>query len=131
MRTYVLRRLLLMIPTFFGISLLIFAVLNLAPGRPGAQTQSADVAADARGEATQESYRIFREQFNLDKPILLNTRFLLTTEQLQRDLEVAGELVPAPIADRLAAREQLEDLGGYAVSHLMVVLSSADAAGQA
>ena len=26
-----------MIPTFFGISLLLFAILNLAPGRPGAQ----------------------------------------------------------------------------------------------
>ena len=39
MKTYILRRLLLMIPTFFGISLIIFLVLNLAPGRPGAQQQ--------------------------------------------------------------------------------------------
>jgi ABC-type microcin C transport system permease subunit YejB len=37
MKAYVIRRLLLMIPTFFGISLVIFAVLNLAPGRPGSQ----------------------------------------------------------------------------------------------
>ena len=52
MRTYILRRLLLMIPTFFGISLLIFLVLNLAPGRPGKQAESADVVSNARGEAT-------------------------------------------------------------------------------
>ncbi len=119
-----------MIPTFFGISLLIFAVLNLAPGRPGLQTESADVANDARGEATQESYKIFREQFNLDKPVLLNTRFLLTTEQIKRDLEVAGQVATAPIAERLEVQERLEDLGNYAVPHLMAVLAAADGAGQ-
>ena len=63
MKAYVLRRLLIMIPTFFGISLVVFLVLNLAPGRPGSQ-QSADLARSARSEQTQESYRIFREQFD-------------------------------------------------------------------
>lgn len=128
MRTYILRRLLLMIPTFFGISLLIFLVLNLAPGRPGTQTESADVASNARGEATQESYRIFREQFNLDKPILFNTRFALTTAEVQRDLEVTAQLVPAPIAERIAALQRLEDLGTYTVPHLIHVLRAAEEA---
>ena len=45
MRAYVIRRLLLMLPTFFGISLIIFLVLNLAPGLPGAQNQSGYVAS--------------------------------------------------------------------------------------
>ena len=49
MRTYVIRRLLVMIPTFVGISLVLFLVLNLAPGRPGAAQQGADLAADIRG----------------------------------------------------------------------------------
>ncbi len=130
MRTYILRRLLLMIPTFFGISLLIFLVLNLAPGRPGKQAESADVVSNARGEATSESYKLFREQFNLDKPILFNTRFLLTTEQLRHQLEVAGQIVPAPISERMVLQEQLEDLGSYAVPHLMEVMLEADRAGQ-
>jgi len=130
MRTYVLRRLLLMIPTFFGISLIIFLVLNLAPGRPGSQTENADVASNARGEATQESYKIFREQFNLDKPILFNARFALRTDEVRRALEVAGKIANAPIADRIEVQEQLEDWGNYAVPHLIAVLSAADQQGQ-
>ena len=39
MKAYAIRRLLIMIPTFVGISLIIFAVLNFAPGRPGASQQ--------------------------------------------------------------------------------------------
>ncbi len=120
----------MMIPTFFGISLLIFAVLNFAPGRPGAQTQSADVAGDARGEATQESYKIFREQFNLDKPVLLNTRFSLQTSSVKRDLEVIAKLVDVPIAERIVLQDRLEDLGQYAVPHLLTVLEQADQSGE-
>jgi peptide/nickel transport system permease protein len=130
MRAYLLRRVLLLIPTFFGISLLIFVVLNLAPGRPGAPTGEGDVALEARGEATEESYQIFREQFNLDKPILLNTRFWLEAAEIRRDLTIAAELAPGSIAERIAARDGLADLGNYAVPHLMTVMSDADAAGQ-
>ena len=127
MRTYILRRLLLMIPTFFGISLLIFLMLNLAPGRPGKQSDTGDVAANARGEATAESYRLFREQFNLDKPILFNTRFALTAAELRRQLEIAAQLAPASITERVQLQEQLEDLGNYAVPGLLQVMLEADA----
>ena len=34
MRAYILRRLLLIIPTFIGISVLTFALIQLAPGSP-------------------------------------------------------------------------------------------------
>jgi peptide/nickel transport system permease protein len=130
MRTYVLRRLLLMIPTFFGISLIVFLVLNLAPGRPGRQNDSGDVANSARGEATQESYKLFREQFNLDKPVLFNTRFALRTEDVRRALEIAAQVLDAPITERIQVQEQLEDWGNYAVPHLMAVLVSAHEQGQ-
>jgi peptide/nickel transport system permease protein len=126
MRTYLLRRILIMIPTFFGISLLIFLVLNLAPGRPGAQND-AGLAASARGEETQESHQIFREQFNLDKPVLLNTRFALSTSEVRRDLEVVAQLRVANIVERIALYERLADLGNYAVPHLMAVLQDASA----
>ncbi|HEY8943270.1 MAG TPA: hypothetical protein VIM73_03360, partial [Polyangiaceae bacterium] len=110
MRAYVIRRLLLMIPTFFGISLVLFAILNFAPGRPGAQ-QSGDLAQDARGQETQESYRIFREQFYLDKPVLLNTRFALTREDVLEKVRAASGVGDPPISLRMRAQEELEDLG--------------------
>jgi peptide/nickel transport system permease protein len=118
-----------MIPTFFGISLLVFMVLNLAPGRPGAQNQSGDVASDARGEATQESFKIFREQFNLDKPVLFNTRFALDTAEVRKLVELIAQVRPAPIAERIAARDELEDLGNYAVPHMMSIVNDADREG--
>jgi len=126
MRTYLLRRFLIMIPTFFGISLLIFLVLNLAPGRPGAQNK-ADLASSARGEETQESHQIFREQFNLDKPILFNTRFALTTAEVRHDLMVIAQLEEANIVERIAVHERVADLGNYAVPQLMEVLLDASA----
>src|SRR5262245_61376235 len=98
-----------MIPTFFGISLLLFLILNLAPGRPGAQ-QRGDLAQSMRGEVTQESFRIFREQFHLDKPILFNTRFALTREAVERDLARAAGIGRPTSAERVNAQETLEDL---------------------
>lgn len=48
MRRYVLRRLLLMIPTFFGITLLTFSVAQLAPGDPfQLERETAGLSADA------------------------------------------------------------------------------------
>jgi peptide/nickel transport system permease protein len=124
MQAYILRRVLLMIPTFFGISLLLFLILNLAPGRPGAQA-SRDLAQSMRGEVTQESFRIFREQFHLDKPTLFNTRFALTAEEVERDVRLAAGLDPsASSADRIHAQEALEDLGSYSVPHLVKLLDS-------
>ncbi|MEL6761119.1 MAG: ABC transporter permease, partial [Myxococcota bacterium] len=74
MLAYLARRLLIVPPTLFLVSLVIFVVLNLAPGRPGERSVG---SMDAREMASRSSYRLFRQQFGLDKPILLNTRFLL------------------------------------------------------
>lgn len=128
MRAYVLRRLLLMIPTFLGITLILFAVLNLAPGRPGAQ-QSADLAKNARSEQSQESFRIFREQFSLDKPVFLNTRLSLRTPDVAKDVRLAAGSAPGTSAEKIAAEERLEDLGQYAVPHLVTILREADQSG--
>lgn len=125
MRAYVLRRLLLMIPTFFGISLVLFAVLNFAPGRPGS-AQSQDIAQTLRSADSQESYRIFREQFFLDKPVLLNTRFALSAESVDRELEIASGKTQGTAAERIAAQEGLEDYGQYGVPHLMRNLDHPD-----
>ncbi len=125
MRSYIIKRLLIMIPTFFGISLVIFLVINLAPGRPGALRQTGDVGSYMRGEQTQESIRIFREQFNLDKPLLFNTRYAITNEEVMSHLEkvMAGPSVPA--AERIHSFEQLEDYGYYIIPQLIHALQHA------
>ena len=138
MFTYILKRVLLMIPTFTIISLIIFLVLNLAPGDPAAAANpdgTETVSQDAR-----ESYRIFKEQFNLDKPILLNTRYNLTIAEVEEQLRVVADFqrpvcpedAPADAsctpaderpmsADIIAAQEHVENLGNYAVPHLIAL----------
>ncbi len=69
MRTYLIRRFLLIIPTFIGITLITFFVLQLAPGNPVyimLQQHGGAIAADA---ATQEIIEQTRAQFGLDRPI--------------------------------------------------------------
>jgi len=128
MKAYVIRRLLTMIPTLFGIMLVIFAVLNFAPGRPGAQ-QSADIAKNAKSQESQESYRAFREQFDLDKPVLVNTRFLLTERDFEKRLEDSVGRGGATTVDRIRAGEELEDVGQDAVPHLVALMREKDRAG--
>jgi len=65
MRAYLLKRLLLMIPTFLGITLVTFAVLNLAPGDPLAASSD----SLAPGQATRESAQAFRRAMGLDRPL--------------------------------------------------------------
>jgi peptide/nickel transport system permease protein len=116
-----------MIPTFFGISLVIFVILNLAPGRPGALASS-DLAQQAKSQDTAESYRIFREQFDLDKPVLFNTRFALSRAEVLDDVNVAAGERNATAAEKVAAQDRLEDEGQYAVPHLASIMKEADAA---
>ena len=125
MLQYTIKRLLLTIPTFFFISLLLFFVLNIAPGRPGAA--NAGQQGESANQEQKESYRIFKEQFNLDKPILLNTRFMLDKEEV-RDLLVDAYNMngDATAAERISAQDNLEDYGNYIVRHLVPLLDDTD-----
>ena len=67
MTTYILRRLLLMVPTLFGISLVVWLVMALAPGRPGqdAAAFGQDKEEQSLGDASKDAQkgqaqRIFR-----------------------------------------------------------------------
>lgn len=103
MLSYILKRVLIMVPTLFAIVFVVFILVNIAPGTPGqaqnvSGTQSADDSANAR-----ESYRLFKLQYNLDKPIVLNFRFLIGEERVAAELErVAGSL-PAQLPGEMAA----------------------------
>ena len=119
-----------MIPTFFGISLIIFVVLNIAPGKPGAAQRSAEVMLSAEDETTQESHRLFREQFNLDKPVLLNTLFGLTEAEVEHPLRLIAKLDESTHGDRVAAFDKLDEYGGYATPLLVHIMQRAHEQGQ-
>ena len=130
MLNYVIKRLLLMVPTFAAISLVIFVVLNFAPGTPGAQMSTGEAGgqdASTAGEQ-RESYRIFKEQFNLDKPVLFNTRYDLGQPEIETELEaILNESGDVPPARRIEAQEDIENWGRYAVPGLIGVLSDTSA----
>ena len=63
MKTYVIRRLLQLIPVLFGISVLIFAVMKMIPG---------DVISGILGvDATPELWEQLREIYGLDRPYVV------------------------------------------------------------
>jgi len=69
MRAYIIRRLLLIIPLLFGVSLITFVLLRLAPGDPVLA-----MLADARGsgpQLTAEDRATLRRQYGLDRPMVL------------------------------------------------------------
>ncbi len=143
MTTYIIKRILLMIPTLFVISVIIFLVLNLAPGRPGGGA-GGEGNETAQSQEARESYRIFKEQFNFDKPVMFNTRFSLTEDEVREQVEtlvdyraptcgegtesadcIAPDDKPA-IADVIEAEDQLEDWGSYIVPQLLSIAQTSD-----
>jgi len=124
MAVYIVKRMLLMIPTIFAISLVIFLILNLAPGKPGASMTGGDAAQDASG-SKREAYKIFKTQFNLDKPVLFNTRFALKTDRILAYLkDIANESGKVPVKNIIKAQDDLEDYGQYAVPALIQIMNS-------
>lgn len=73
MWTYIIRRLFLMIPTLFGVTVVSFIIMKLAPGDPLLSQLGSGGAASASGQ-TREAYLIQKRDLQLDKPVLLNFR---------------------------------------------------------
>ena len=128
MLTYIIKRILLMIPTFFAISLMIFVILNFAPGTPGASLAGGEGSQSAEDSVGQrESYQIFKEQFNLDKPVLFNTRYHLATEQIRASIiDILNADRSVSISRQIEAQVELEDWGTYAVPGLIEILRGED-----
>ena len=63
LRTYVTRRLLVIIPTFFFITVMLFAIIHLAPGDP------ARVLIGERGLIPPDQFEELRRRLGLDEPI--------------------------------------------------------------
>ena len=88
MTQYIVKRLLLMVPTFLLITVVVFVLINLAPGKPGASANSQGSESADQSANQREGYRKFKEQYFLDKPILFNTRFRLDRDDVEEELEV-------------------------------------------
>jgi peptide/nickel transport system permease protein len=67
MRTYIIKRLLLMIPTLLGITLITFTIIHLAPGQTPLMSQ--DKAGRPQGRLTSEQIEQWRRLHHLDDPI--------------------------------------------------------------
>ncbi len=87
MGVYILRRLLLMIPTLFGITLVVFFIINLAPGSPIEQQLQAlkfsgSTEQSGAGTATvsNEVLEALKKQYGFDKPI--HERYFLWLKNL-------------------------------------------------
>lgn len=98
MIVYLIRRLLLMIPTFFGITLVTFLLINLAPGSPieqklqairfgsagGGGGGSAAGGVNSRGDSAvnEEVIEALKKQYGFDKPV--HERYFIWLKNLSR-----------------------------------------------
>ena len=68
MRDYIIKRLLLLIPTLFGITLITFFIIQLAPGNPVERKLQLDQGIQAEA-ITQQIVEETKKLYGLDKPI--------------------------------------------------------------
>jgi peptide/nickel transport system permease protein len=131
-KDYLIKRLLIMIPTFLGVSLMLFVVMAAAPGEPSSMAGSQDPGASADTlanvtdlEAQNRNVRMFRRQFNLDRPLFFNDWTKLEAAEVRAALEEVrdGALEAGPQAYKDAKRS-LEDWSHYAVPPLVEVLET-------
>ncbi len=91
MLQYILRRLLIMLPTLLGITLIVFVIVNLAPGGPIEQKlqQIRFAGASGGGESmsnsstqvvSEEVLEALKKQYGFDKP--LHTRYFIWLKNL-------------------------------------------------
>lgn len=100
MKTYILKRVLWMIPTFLGITLVVFAIIKAAPGDPLAL--SGDMALQS-GAASAAAMREYRKLMGLDDPLMVGYVKWLG-KMVQGDLGISfkdGRAVSAKLAEAL------------------------------
>lgn len=133
MRTYIIQRLLLMVPTVFGVSLVVWAITAAAP-EPPIQSQMPSIEGGRQaGEAgvLTQAVKAYRAQFGLDKPAMLNFFFDLDPEEIETALREARGHGPEDedrIKRQSRAIEQLIRWGYYAVPAMVGILQESDGA---
>ena len=79
MKDYVLKRLVLVIPTMFGITLVTFLVIQLAPGSPVQSAMSADQGIRS-DQVTKEMVERTKKLYGLDRPV--HERYVVWLRQI-------------------------------------------------
>ena len=69
MKAYLLRRLLLIIPTFIGISIITFTIVQLSPGNPALLKLQSAQGAMGTDTLPQEIIDQTMEMYGFDKPL--------------------------------------------------------------
>ncbi len=69
MRAYLLRRLLVLLPTLVGITVVTFGVMQLAPGSPVERRLAAFYGGERSGNVTREVIEQTKKLYGLDQPI--------------------------------------------------------------
>jgi peptide/nickel transport system permease protein len=95
MATYILRRLLLMIPTLIGITCIVFMLIALAPGGIGAALRQSGGQMDANSAAVREAY--------------LNDRYGLDDNAFVQYLRWLGRVSPI----KFGTRDQIDPTGEF------------------
>jgi peptide/nickel transport system permease protein len=87
-----------MIPTLFGVTVVSFVIMQLAPGDPVQAKLGSGGAQGASGQ-NREAYLIQKRDLKLDRPILLNYRYFV---DYSAEVRLAARYMAMP-ADELAA----------------------------
>ncbi|MCK9229666.1 MAG: ABC transporter permease [Syntrophales bacterium] len=97
MARYILKRLVTMIPLLFGITVICFVVINLAPGSP------TDMQTELSPHASVEARERLMELYDLDKP--LHVQYYLWVKKLVV-LDLGNSFSPdgRPVVDKIAER---------------------------
>ncbi len=79
MGTYLLQRLLLLIPTFFGITFITFTLLHLVPGDPAElrTLEGSEGMSTEKQSAVGEALAAWRAQYGLDQPLYVQYGYWL------------------------------------------------------
>src|SRR5271154_6988600 len=72
MLSYIVRRLLIMVPTLFGVTVVSFWIMKLAPGSDPLFQLQGGAASQAN---SRDDYRVKKREFYFDKPLFLNFRY--------------------------------------------------------
>ena len=96
---YLFKRVLEMVPTLFGITLISFLILHLAPGKP------TDVLSDFNPKITPEARERLEKMYNLDKPIVV--QYGLWLEKIVKlDFGESFSTDRRPVLDKIWDRKQ-------------------------
>src|SRR5271167_2222957 len=101
MRDYIIKRLLLLIPTMLGITIITFFIIQLAPGNPVERKLQLDEGIKSQA-ITQEIVQETKKLYGLDKPIYV--RYWIWLKQIATLDFGRSYKDHRPVIDKIAER---------------------------